>query len=192
MLGSNNIIKYHSCFEKKCKAVNCNQPKTGILATFQLACSRKEVKLGKVLNHYMDNEIQIPWDLAFMTQSVLVFKAYFNNYFMACYKQKSSLTYRDLKGFTCQKSMARQGGRVLRRTGTDPKASQNISTFIACLVLLLLLSLLLFSLFLFLNKYMHTQTPFICLLVNCLWLHWESLSIHYHRKNLVKAHLSRS
>lgn len=56
--------------------------------------------------------------------------------------------------------MARQGGRVLR-TGTDPKASQNISTFIACLVLLLLLlSLLLFSLF-FKQVYAHTDSIYL-------------------------------
>lgn len=36
-----------------------------------------------------------------MTHSDLVFKAYFHNYFMSCYKQKSSLIYRNLKDFTC-------------------------------------------------------------------------------------------
>lgn len=33
---------------------------------------------------------------------------------------------------------------------------------------------------------LHTQSPFVCLLVKCLWLHWESSRIHCHRMNPAK------
>lgn len=33
--------------------------KTDVLAIFLLACSHKEVRLGRESNHYMDNEMQV-------------------------------------------------------------------------------------------------------------------------------------
>lgn len=108
---------------------------------------------------------------------------------MSCYKQKSSLIYRNLKDFTCLPKEHGQTG--WEGVIANRNRSQSISAFTACLVLVVVL--LLFSPFFFLlNKYMHMQTPFICLLLNCLWLHWELLSICYSRKNLAKGHLRRS
>lgn len=164
------------------------------MATFQLACSRKEVGLGRDSNHYMDNEIQILISEIWLSWPTAIWFSKLNFIITLCHaisKNPLSLTGTWKLLPACQKSMARQGGRVLRRTGTDRKASQSISAFTACLVLLLL-RLLFHLFFFFLNKYMYTQTLFICLLLNCLWLHWELWSIHFSRRNAAKTHLTRS
>lgn len=111
---------------------------------------------------------------------------------MSCYKQKSSLTYRNLKGFTClPKEHGQTGWDCIKE---NRNRSQGFTEYFSfhCLSSSVVVTVVVFTFFLFLNKYMHTQTPFMCLLLNCLWLHWELLSICYSRKNPAKAHLTRS
>lgn len=128
-----------------------------------------------------------------MTHSNLVFRTYFHNYFLSCYKQKSSLTYRNLKGFTwLPKEHGQTGREGVKENRNRSQGFTEYFSFHCLSSFVVVVTVVVFTFFLFLNKYMHTQTPFICLLLNCLWLHWGLLSIRYSRKNPAKAHLTRS
>jgi len=103
-----------------------------------------------------------------MTHSDLVFKVCFHNYFMSCYKQNSSLTYRNLNGFTClPKEHGQTGWEGVKE---DRNTSQGFTECFSfhCLSSSAVVTVVVFTFFVFLNKYTHTQTALIWLLLNCL------------------------
>lgn len=100
------------------------------------------------------------WDL---THNVSVFKLHFNYYFMTCYKQKSSLTYSNSKGFTCLTKEHGQTG--WEGAEEDRNRSQGYTEHFSfhCLVVVLLLSLFFSAFFPFFSKQVFAHTVSICL-----------------------------
>lgn len=112
---------------------------------------------------------------------------------MSRYKQKSSLTSRNLKGFTClPKEHGQTGWEGVKENRNRFQDFTEYISFHCLSSFVVVVTVVVFTSFLFLNQYMHMQTSLICMLLNCLWLHWELLCIHYSRKNPAKAHLTRS
>lgn len=112
---------------------------------------------------------------------------------MSCYKQKSSLTYRNLQGFTClPKEHGQTEWEGAKENTNRSQGFTEYFSFHCWPSFVVVVTVVVFIFFLFVNKCMHTQTPFLCLLLSCPWLHWASLGIRYSRKNPAKALLTRT